>query len=426
MDSDDDDDVILSIMEALEADGAKDTAPKSSNIDDFKKPCTDTKCIEKELGPSKEHLQCLLDNFGHTSFRGGAEGTQWKIIRSIIEEKRDNCAVMATGYGKSLCFQYPAIYTNGISLVVSPLISLMEDQVLALTVANISACLLGTAQSNRNIIEEVLQGIYRVVYISPEYLTGSGMELVAQLGNRITLIAIDEAHSISQWGHSFRPCYRALGQLRTRHPSIPILAVTATATNRVRQDICNNLHLKNPQILCTGFDRSNLDFIVCPKGKPWPDLSPFLIGDINGSIIIYCITRKETETLVEILEQHNVKCKAYHAGLGIRARKDIHQSFVRDELKVIVATVAFGMGIDKPDVRFVIHYGAAKDIESYYQEVGRAGRDGQPSKCIMFYNKRDFEIHRILRSMPNQMGLRNLEDLSKKMENFIYTTECRR
>lgn len=400
---DSDDDAMLAVLEALE----KENSPNTNPNDD------------KNDKPSEEHLQCLVNNFGHRQFRS----SQWTIIRSIMRD-RDVCAIMATGYGKSLCFQYPAVYSNGIALVVSPLISLMEDQVLALTVANIPACLLGTAQTNRNIMDEILDDKYRIVYVSPELLTGSGGELIDKLGERLTLIAIDEAHCVSQWGHDFRPCYRSLGLIRIRHPNIPILAVTATATPRVRTDICNSLRLQNPQIVCTGFDRPNLDFVICPKRNVWADLSTILMGDANGSIIIYCLTRKETEKMAEILQQHNVQCKAYHAGLGIRTRAAIHESFVRDQLKVIVATVAFGMGIDKPDVRFVIHYGAAKDIESYYQEVGRAGRDGQPSKCIMFYNERDFELHKRLRALTS--GNRNSEVLSEKMKNFVYSTDCRR
>lgn len=406
-----DDDHILRVMEELD-----EPAFKNSNVP-FPVPIA-TNIVPP---PQQIHLDCLKKFFGHSDFRP----TQWQIIRSVMEDRRDNCVIMATGYGKSLCYQFPAVYLGGITVVVSPLISLMQDQVLALTIANISACLLGSAQSNKNIESEILNYDYRLVYMSPEYISVGGLELLRRLGNAITLIAIDEAHCVSQWGHDFRITYRNLGKIRDALPTVPFLALTATATKRVLADISNNLRLRQPQILCTGFDRPNLEFIVRRKSKlMWADLSPFCMSDAGGSLIIYVLTRRKAESIAELFQGNGVHCEAYHAGLPLKKRKDVHQQFVRDKLRIIVATVAFGMGIDKPDVRCVIHYGASKDIESYYQEVGRAGRDGQPSKCVMFFNTSDFIFHRQLQMKSNIQQTKN--DLLQVMEDFCRSTNCRR
>ncbi|XP_055524633.1 bifunctional 3'-5' exonuclease/ATP-dependent helicase WRN-like isoform X2 [Wyeomyia smithii] len=246
--------------------------------------------------------------------------------------------------------------------------------------------------------------------------------------DQLVLIAIDEAHCLSKWGHDFRPAYRNLGIIRQICPRIPILAVTATATLNVREDIVNSLKLRNPQILCTGFDRPNLEFHVKMKGTlgVWEDVRALLSKHTEGSIIIYCLTRKQTEEIVELLKSQRIECEPYHAGLNLSQRRNVHENFVRDRIQIIVATIAFGMGIDKPDVRLVIHYGASKDLESYYQEAGRAGRDGQPSKCVMFWSRADFKTHAILREHNPGGVQKNLEALSKKMHEYLDTRECRR
>ncbi|XP_049532110.1 Werner syndrome ATP-dependent helicase homolog [Anopheles darlingi] len=380
----------------------------------------------EESDPDPEYLKVLSTHFGHSAFRP----MQWRIIRSIIVERRDNCVIMATGYGKSLTYQYPSVFLDRLTFVVSPLISLMEDQVLSLNLCNIPACLLGTAQSG-NPIPDIEAGGYRVVYLTPEFVTGDrGQSLLSAVRKQLALIAIDEAHCLSKWGHDFRPAYRNLGIVRTLCPDVPILAVTATATPKVRDDIVQSLHLNNAQILCTGFDRPNLEFIVRPKGSQGPlgDIRPLLgSGTREGSIIIYCLTRKQTEEIVELLRSKGIECEAYHAGLSVTKRRQVHEHFVRDRLQIIVATIAFGMGIDKPDVRLVIHYGASKDLESYYQEAGRAGRDGQPSRCVMFWSRADFKTHEFLRSQAGSGSVQhNLEQLSRKMSEYLDTRDCRR
>lgn len=267
---------------------------------------------------------------------------QWKVIDSVLNHKRDNCIIMSTGYGKSLCYQFPAVYTNKITLVISPLISLMEDQVLGLGVFNIKACLLGSAQKNRDILNEIEQNYYRVVYATPEYIAGSsGWNLLKKIEPHLCLIGIDEAHCVSQWGHDFRVTFRELWKIREHVPGIPILAVTATATDNVRSDIISCLRLRDPQILCTGFDRPNLQFYVKRKGRTaWDDLQPYLQSIDKGSTIIYVLTRDATEEFEAMLKGKGIHCASYNAGQSLQHRHEVHQAFVRDQVRVIVATVA--------------------------------------------------------------------------------------
>src|SRR5437868_215337 len=331
-------------------------------------------------------LPLLKQSFGFDSFRP----LQEEIIRDALAG-RDVLALLPTGGGKSLCFQLPALARDGLTVVVSPLISLMKDQVDALQASGIEATFLNSTLTASEVGRRMLglrNGKYKLLYVAPERLMLSGF--LANLKNwNVNQIAIDEAHCISEWGHDFRPEYRQLAQLRETFPSVPLMALTATATERVRGDIVKHLRLREPSCYVASFNRPNLTYRVQPKNNAYEQLLDFVRARAKESGIIYCQARKSTETLAARLTADGILAKPYHAGLSSEERSRHQELFLRDEVRVICATIAFGMGINKPNVRFVAHYDLPKNVEGYYHETGRAGRDGLPSDCLLLFGAGD-------------------------------------
>lgn len=386
------------------------------------------------LPKPKKYISCLYEHFGLSAFKP----LQWKIMRALLVQPRggDVCAVIATGYGKSLTYQFPAFYLNKVVVVISPLIALMEDQVNALNQKSKTgepcACLLGTAQEDRAIKERILALQFKLVYATPEYITrGNGLKMLRDLGDNLALIAIDEAHCISKWGHEFRPAYRQLSQLRAAVPQVRLLALTGTATLRVRRDICEQLQMRRPLLLCSGLDRPNLELTVRPKGAQlWSDLQPYLswAEEAAGAVIIYSNTIRDTEHMAQELCRRGKRCHSYHSKLPLEVKRSNQQDFASDQVRIMAATTAFGLGIDKPNVRLVVHYGAPSDMERYYQEIGRAGRDGLTAKCVLFCGDTDAATHqRLQQSQPlSAQRSEELQQLARAMLEYTQTTQCRR
>ncbi len=372
---------------------------------------------------SPDLLALLKQYFGFATFRP----LQEEIIRDALAGK-DVLALLPTGGGKSLCFQLPALARSGLTVVVSPLIALMKDQVDALTASGVPATFLNSslgAEEARARLRGLHQGQYRLLYAAPERLMLSGMLSDLERWN-VNLFAIDEAHCISEWGHDFRPEYRQIAQLRDRFPQIPFMALTATATERVREDIAEQLQLREPARYVASFNRPNLTYRISAKTGAYGQVLDFLRAHPRDSGIIYCQARKTAESLAEKLRADGIKAAPYHAEVPKEERSANQEGFLRDEIRVICATIAFGMGINKPNVRFVIHYDLPKNIEGYYQETGRAGRDGLPSECVLLFSPGDVQKYLgFISEKPPAEQVIAREQLSQ-MVHYAECSGCRR
>ncbi len=408
-----------------ESESETETESEPDSIAQNIKSSVKTKLSDQDL--NLEYNKMLKKYWGYDSLKP----TQFEIIKKMLVNKKDVCAILATGFGKSVCYQLPCLISGKSVIVVSPLIALMHEQGLEMENKKIPVAVFNSESSSKHkneLKKEILKGNNKIIYMTPEYLIKSE-EFVKELGDNLAFVCIDEAHAVSTWGLDFRPGYTKLGVIREWVEDIPILTLTATASTKVRADIVSILNLSNPELIVGDFDRPNLLIRVQRRYDDiMLNISSLLNKYSNEYIIIYCKTRDETEELSNKIKTIlGIKCGCYHAGMSDIDRQLTQQEFIDGTIKCIIATIAFGMGINIPNVRLVIHYNCPKNIESYYQEIGRAGRDGKPSECVLFYSEKDFKVNRFfLQSITNTTQKEYQEKQIRQIEKYVYYTECRR
>lgn len=372
----------------------------------------------------EEKCEKILKNvFGYSSFRP----MQFEIIKSVLSGK-DTLAIMPTGGGKSICCQIPALVFEGVTLVVSPLISLMQDQVASLKENGVESVFLNSSLEREeyfDTINKIKNGNVKIIYVSPEGLaTGKILNILQEAEISVSCITVDEAHCVSDWGHDFRPDYLDIFSVRERFPNAVCLALTATATVQVRQDIIKNLRMKNPNVFVSSFNRENIFLEVRAKKNAFLQICEYIKAHKGESGIVYCFSRKQVDQLAQSLKDEGFSVGKYHAGLDDKERAQNQDLFIKDKIHIMVATVAFGMGIDKPNVRFVMHYDIPKSLEEYYQEIGRAGRDGLPANAILFYSGAD--VHKVRFFFEDSGDPQKAENLLKNMVYYATSKKCRR
>ncbi|MEO2282083.1 DNA helicase RecQ [Pseudoalteromonas pernae] len=368
--------------------------------------------------------QILEDVFGYSQFREG----QQQVINAVLGAQ-DALVLMPTGGGKSLCYQVPAMLMSGVTLVISPLISLMQDQVAQLNTQGVKAAYINNSLSREEqqlVYQQLHDGELKLLYVAPEKaLQYEFLERLTYI--QLSLIAVDEAHCVSHWGHDFRPHYFRLSELKQRFAHVPMMALTATADSATRVDIVNQLGLRSPYVHIGSFDRPNIRYTIEEKFKPFAQLLRYLRGQSGQSGIIYCTSRKRVDDLAQKLSESGFNVAGYHAGMSNESRHFVHNAFAKDDIQIVVATVAFGMGINKLNVRFVVHYDIPKNIESYYQETGRAGRDGLAAEAIMYFDPADVpRVRRFFEDIEDEQRRLVEEQRFNAMANFAQAQTCRR
>lgn len=372
------------------------------------------------MGRKTKYNEKLKEVYGFDSLKH----EQYKIIDAILHKNKDVCAILATGYGKSICYQFPYIYTNKTVIVISPLISLMEDQMYRLKKLKIPVCCLNGNTKDVYNDEKFICKNNMIVFMTPEYAIESE-QLIKKIykKDRLLMIAIDESHCISSWGFDFRPSYTHLNLLKKWVPNTPILALTATASEKVRTDIIEQLHLNEPKVIIGSFDRPNLFISVSNN------VDTFIptIKSTDGPKIIYCKTRKDTDVIQKLVKSNGINCVKYHAGMSQKDRTNCQDRFISGKVDCIIATVAFGLGIDVSNVRLVVHYGCPSSLNAYYQEMGRGGRDGQPSKCHLIYFKKDISLNKFFTNKITNITYKETQEKEIiNIERYLYATTCRR
>lgn len=421
-DTDSDDDEIHNLLNEISKDKTKTKIiKKNNNVHKIIKTQSKTDSLLLE-----EYNKLLNQYWGYS----GLKLTQFEIIKKVVEENKDVCAILATGFGKSICYQLPYLITQKNVIVISPLIALMMEQGQEMETKNIPVAVFNSETTSKKKSQEkteIIGGTNKLIFMTPEFFIKS-YDFIQELRENLLMVCIDEAHAVSTWGLDFRPGYTELGVIREWIPEIPILTLTATASTKVRDDIYRILKLDKPELIIGNFDRPNLLIKVLPKPTDVIGSIELLLNKYpNQYAIIYCKTRNDTEKVAEKLQNLGFGAESYHAGMGDKVKKQIQQDFIDGKTKIMCATIAFGMGINIPEVRLVIHYNCPKNIESYYQEIGRAGRDGKASECVLFYSSKDFQVNRFLiKDMKNLQQKMYQEEQIRQIEKYVWSSDCRR